>query len=100
MRSRFPVVFLTILLTLSSALARAETRPSRPQKAVIYRDGYAVLEEKVTAAGSSLSIRLPAGTDLTSVQMFQQGKRVHDLQFEQLMEEETSSVPRRRRKFS
>jgi len=76
--------FLTAAMTAS---AWAGT-PSRPERATIYRDGYAVLEETLGRMEPRGAVRLPAQTDLASVRVLMGGRYLNDIQLEEIIEEE------------
>jgi hypothetical protein len=81
------ILFLAVAMTAS---AWAGT-PSRPDRATIYRDGYAVLEETLGRMEPQGAIRLPAQTDLTSVRVLKEGKYLGDIQIEEIIEEEKTT---------
>ena len=76
-----------LLATALTASAWAGT-PSRPDRATIYRDGYAVLEETLGRMEPKGAVRLPAQTDLTSVRVLLDGKCLGNIQIEEIIEEE------------
>jgi hypothetical protein len=65
--------------------------PSRPERATIYRDGYAVLEETLGRMEPQGAIQLPAQTDLTSVRVLMDGKYLGNIQIEEIIEEEKTT---------
>jgi hypothetical protein len=65
--------------------------PSRPDRATIYRDGYAVLEETLGRMEPKGAIRLPAQTDLTSVRVLMDGRYLGNIQIEEIIEEEKTT---------
>jgi hypothetical protein len=87
MRPAIRVLVLVSGLCAATATVRAAEISSRPQRAVVYRDGYAVLEETLGPVGPGAVIRLPAGTDLASVQLALNGKRLGGLVLEEVYEE-------------
>jgi hypothetical protein len=76
-----------LMVANPAAFAQPQPKMSRPQRATIYRDGYAVLEEKLSGMGAGAVVQLPAEVDLSSVRMFQVGRALSDLRFEELVEE-------------
>ncbi|MBW1872570.1 MAG: hypothetical protein JRJ19_10920 [Deltaproteobacteria bacterium] len=87
MKARFQVFAMMVLMGAATMSARASNTLSRPERATIYRDGYAVLEEKLGRMEPQAAIQLPAETDLTSVQVSLGGKYLSSVQIEELIEE-------------
>ncbi|MBN2496227.1 MAG: hypothetical protein JXR96_16660 [Deltaproteobacteria bacterium] len=76
------------MTVLWSCAALADVQPSRPQKATIYRDGYAILEEALQLADPERAVlRLPAGTDPASVCLLSGEQRIDGLELVELLEE-------------
>ncbi len=85
---RTEIQALILVSLLGAALpVRAAMISSRPESATIYRDGYAVLEERLDRLEPGAAIRLPADTDLASIEVFRDGKRLDSVQLEEITED-------------
>ncbi|HUU03766.1 MAG TPA: hypothetical protein VM425_20190 [Myxococcota bacterium] len=92
MKTSILIIAMLILSTGATAVANdGVIVPSRPQLATLYRDGYAVLEEQISADGPGAAIRLPAETDPTSVQVLRDGNQAGSVQLEELFEKESTT---------
>ena len=87
MKSKTSLIGLATLFLSVTALAQNGSVPSRPDKATIYRDGYALLEQKLSPKDARSAILLPPGVDMASVRVIANGRPFAGLQFEELIEE-------------